>query len=293
MDIDYIREFMALTETCSYQEASKKLYITNSALSKHIQKMEAELGHPLFERSTRKVSLTKYGKIFQQKCTQILSLYDEAISEMNDEAANSSNTLSIAFMNSAYLYGILDRILAFKKQYPEVNLQLSEIEKLPPRSLFLDSQAEFVFSGNLSWLTPDIEYYPYTEEELVLVVPENSPYAQKKSIHFSELGDSPLIFPCASFLQDLLFQACEKEAFTPNVKMYVKNAQTACKLTASGYAYSIFPRVHYQEYNGPDPLKIISFSPAVNFQVYCLYRKAKSFSHAGKLFYDYLMANPL
>ncbi|MCC8137261.1 MAG: LysR family transcriptional regulator [Clostridiales bacterium] len=37
---------MELSETCSYQDASERLYITNSTLSKHIQKMEAELGVP-------------------------------------------------------------------------------------------------------------------------------------------------------------------------------------------------------------------------------------------------------
>ncbi len=82
MDISYIREFMVLSETCNYQSASEQLYLTNSTLSKHIQKMEAELGTPLFERSTRKVTLTNEGKIFQQKCAQILELYDEALAQM-------------------------------------------------------------------------------------------------------------------------------------------------------------------------------------------------------------------
>ncbi len=82
MDISYIREFMVLSETCNYQSASEQLYLTNSTLSKHIQKMEAELGTPLFERSTRKITLTNEGKIFQQKCAQILELYDEALTQM-------------------------------------------------------------------------------------------------------------------------------------------------------------------------------------------------------------------
>ncbi len=84
MDIAFIREFMVLSETCNYQNASEQLYLTNSTLSKHIQKMEAELGHPLFERSTRKVTLTREGRIFQEKCSQILELYDDALSSMEN-----------------------------------------------------------------------------------------------------------------------------------------------------------------------------------------------------------------
>ncbi len=85
MDISFIREFMVLSETCNYQSASEQLYLTNSTLSKHIQKMEAELGSPLFERSTRKVTLTNEGEIFRKKCGQMLALYDEALSLMKKD----------------------------------------------------------------------------------------------------------------------------------------------------------------------------------------------------------------
>ncbi len=290
MDMEYIREFMTLSETCNFQEASRKLFITNSTLSKHLQRMESELGHPLFERSTRKVSLTEYGKIFQKQCGKVLKSYDDALSEMNDEAASSTNSLSIGFMNSTFLYGLLDLILAFKNKYPEINLQLNEIDQPLRKSVFMGCQSEFVFSGSIDGLTPDIASVPYAEEELVLFVPEDSPFAGKDSVRFSDLGDQPLIFPGAGFLQDLLFQACEEEEFTPNIKMYTRSSQIACKLAASNYAYTVFPRIHLQDYTGEIPLKVVPFSPSITFQIYLLYRNTTSFTRAGKLFYDYLTA---
>jgi DNA-binding transcriptional LysR family regulator len=58
MEIDYWREFVVLAQTCNFQETAEILYSSQSTLSKHIQCIEAELGIPLFDRTTRKVKLS-------------------------------------------------------------------------------------------------------------------------------------------------------------------------------------------------------------------------------------------
>ncbi|MCD8231072.1 MAG: LysR family transcriptional regulator [Clostridiales bacterium] len=63
MNIDYFREFIVLADCGSYIEASERLFIGQSSLSKHIMSMEKELGVPLFERTSRKVILTRFGEL--------------------------------------------------------------------------------------------------------------------------------------------------------------------------------------------------------------------------------------
>lgn len=62
MNTSYFREFTVLAEVKNYWEAAERLYINQSTLSKHIKSMENELGILLFDRSTRHVELTRYGK---------------------------------------------------------------------------------------------------------------------------------------------------------------------------------------------------------------------------------------
>lgn len=62
MNISLFREFIVLAEEKNYMEAAERLYMNQSTLSKHIMSMENELGVPLFDRSTRRVELTEYGK---------------------------------------------------------------------------------------------------------------------------------------------------------------------------------------------------------------------------------------
>jgi len=63
MEISQLKEFVVLAETGNFLEAADLLYSSASSLSKHIKSMETELGVLLFERTTRKVKISKYGLI--------------------------------------------------------------------------------------------------------------------------------------------------------------------------------------------------------------------------------------
>ena len=77
MDIDYIHEFVVLADTGNYMEAADKLFLTQSSLTRHIQKLEADLGVLLFDRSTRHIELNKYGNLFMPYARQISQLQKE------------------------------------------------------------------------------------------------------------------------------------------------------------------------------------------------------------------------
>ncbi len=288
MDIEFLREFLVLSKTCSYQEASEKLYITNSTLSKHIQKMESELGYTLFERSTRKVMLTDVGKVLKKNCEQILSLYDEALIQMNVEAAKASNTLSVAFSSAMFHYGILDLVLNFKKEHPDINVQISEISGPPQDTTFINKKADFIFANNISLFSGDIRSLPFTREELALFTSLEGPFAEKESVELSALANEELILSDRAYLQDLFFNACANAGFTPSVKLYTKIPQTAFQLAENNYANTVYPRSYLKEYNHKDRLHVVSFSPSITYDVYLLYMESKSLSAIGKLFYDYM-----
>ena len=64
MNTEYLKEFVVLAETKNFWEASDRLYMNQSTLSKHIKSLENELGVDLFLRTTRRVELTNYGQTF-------------------------------------------------------------------------------------------------------------------------------------------------------------------------------------------------------------------------------------
>ena len=77
MNLDYLKEFVVLAETCRFSEAAEQLNMTQSSLSKHIKSLEEELQAPLFVRSTRKAELSTHGRNLVPYARQIVMIYDE------------------------------------------------------------------------------------------------------------------------------------------------------------------------------------------------------------------------
>ena len=74
MDIRLMREFLILARTENYLEAAELLFVSQPTLSRHIMTLENELGVPLFERTTRYVRLSRYGKMLVPYAQQFLEL---------------------------------------------------------------------------------------------------------------------------------------------------------------------------------------------------------------------------
>lgn len=110
----------------SFSKAAQALYLTQPALSIAIQKVEAEIGMPLFIRDKKPLELTDAGKVYIEKVKQIMHLESELSKELSD--LSSLNIGSLVLGGTHYLNSyILPPVLTtFQKQYPGVHLELVE-----------------------------------------------------------------------------------------------------------------------------------------------------------------------
>lgn len=74
LNVRYLEEFVTLTEKKNFLEAAECLFISQSCLSKHIKKLETEIGVELFERTTRTVVLTEFGQMLLPYARKMVSL---------------------------------------------------------------------------------------------------------------------------------------------------------------------------------------------------------------------------
>lgn len=101
MDNTLIKTFMTVVATESFVEAAERLYVTQSAVSLRIQKLEDQLGHRLFDRSKSGVKLTGNGEKFEQYARSLLQIWDEALYQIAlPEDFNTS--LSLACQDSLW-----------------------------------------------------------------------------------------------------------------------------------------------------------------------------------------------
>ena len=92
MNLQQLRYFVAISQFGHYGQAAKALYVTQSALSNSIKKLEGELGVRLFEHQGRNAVLTDRGKVFAARISPILNDLDNAISEIQADTEAVSYT---------------------------------------------------------------------------------------------------------------------------------------------------------------------------------------------------------
>src|SRR5215467_11173594 len=95
MDLARLRVFQAVAEHGSFSRAARSLYLSQPAVSQHIQALEAELGVPLFERLGRRIALTEAGVSLADYVPQITGLVSAAEAAAREAGGGASRTLRL------------------------------------------------------------------------------------------------------------------------------------------------------------------------------------------------------
>ena len=116
MELDQLRHFLKVAEHTSFTRAAQEVELSQPALSRSISRLEEELGQPLFERQTRKVSLTDAGNMLLDKARQILTLVDDAKAQFVDDGR--TGRIRVAAIPTIAPYFLPERLRDFHRDFP-------------------------------------------------------------------------------------------------------------------------------------------------------------------------------
>ena len=184
-DLNDLQAFRAVVETGSFRRAAEAVRITQSALSRRIEKLESALGVKLFERTTRKVSLTNVGRAFLPQVERLLDDLDLALLSIGDGGAIRRGTLTIACVPSAAYYFMPHAIRSFHGQYPNIKLKLIDASANEVSAAVAAGEADFgvSFTGNLA---PEIEFSVLMEEHYVIACRRDHPLARHQRVTWAQ-----------------------------------------------------------------------------------------------------------
>ncbi|MBU2966744.1 LysR family transcriptional regulator [Amphritea sp. 2_MG-2023] len=126
INIRHLRAFIEVARESSYRRASETLCLTQASLSTTINQLEQHLGVKLFNRTTRKVSLTNEGELFLINAKRTLSEFDFSLSDMQSRAKHKKGHVTIAAAPAALAYLLPNVIDQFIQLYPQINLTVRE-----------------------------------------------------------------------------------------------------------------------------------------------------------------------
>lgn len=124
-----IRAFVTTAQQGNFTAAAEKLGLTKSAIAKSVSRLEERLGLTLFQRSTRRLSLTPDGERFLASCQSAIDILQQAEAELTSHISKPSGRLRVDLPAAFGRQRILPILLDIHRQYPELMLTVTFSER--------------------------------------------------------------------------------------------------------------------------------------------------------------------
>jgi DNA-binding transcriptional LysR family regulator len=184
--------FITVTEMGSVHGAARRLNISQTALTRRLQRLEAELGAPLFVRTGRRLTLSATGANLFARTRPHLDGLVAALQETKEEALSGKASVSFGCLPSVSRILLPEVVAGFLRKRPETRLKVYDSSANQVIGHVLDRTADFGVSL-LGMAPPELSQEYLGEDPLVLFVHCDHPFAKAKSVTWSDLVGERLI----------------------------------------------------------------------------------------------------
>lgn len=177
-----LKVFMAVCETGSFTKAAGELFITQPAVSRHVQALEHRYGVDLFERRGRSIELTPNGEILRAKARELFALHEEVESLFDDIVELRRGRITIAASAAIATYLLPPAIAAFRAQFPGVTIEQLSGNTHVVKQLVGDGEADIGFGGAAGVESRQLLWAMVHKERLVIVTRTDSEICKKSVV---------------------------------------------------------------------------------------------------------------
>ena len=292
MDFRQLEYVITIEREKTLLAAAEKLFLSPSALSQHITKLEQELHTPLFKRTKQGWIPTRAGQIYIDMAHTVLQNQKKAYLQIGDIAENKTGHFTVGVTPGRGTQMFSAIFPAFRAAYPHVQVSLFEGTVL--------ENNEMISAGNvdLGFLTsgfphPGIETITQMKEDILLVVPKNNPKALLADS--SVKGDFPVVslkeFAFEDFLlagEGTTLRALEDQmfieaGFSPRIAFETPSLQTLNMLSKGGYGLSFVPRFYADDTSNAAYFRT---DPPADWELVAAYRKDHYITKAEEFMID-------
>ena len=214
MDINYelYKVFYYVATSLSFSEASKQLYISQSAVSQSIKTLEKRLNQNLFIRSTKKVRLTPEGEILLRHIEPAINLIQRGENQILEANTLGGGQLRIGASDTICRYFLVPYLNKFHKAYPNVHIKVTNQTSPGCVDLLENGQVDFIVTNYPnSRISNTSRIHTIKKFEDVFVANRNFFDLEGKELSFEELLDYPILMldrqsTTSEFLHHLFLQ---------------------------------------------------------------------------------------
>ncbi len=286
MELYALQVFLTVATEKSFSRAADRLLRTQPAISLALQRLEAELGEKLIDRSGKDLVLTDAGRTVLEYARRFENMRQELENSLAELRDNSAGTLTVGANESTSLY-LLRHIEKFRRLYPKIKVKVrrSLSSKIPNE--LLDGNLEL---GVISYDPPDerLDSSVIYTDALAFVVSPKHRLAKKKAVSITDLGVETFIaHNVVSPYRDVVLREFQRHRVPLNMDVEMPTIETIRKMVQNNEGVAFLPRMCVEQEIEQQLLCAVEVKELhVERKIRLVYPTRRALSHAARAFLD-------
>ncbi len=284
MDINQLEVVVAVAREKSFSRAAESLHRTQPAVSQAIRRLEAELGEPLFDRSSKDGTLTAAGRVLFEFAQQMLNLRHHAHTALKELKDLHRGKLTLSANEYTVMY-LLPLVPVFRARHPHIKIEVKRSLASRIASEVLGRETEI---GIVSFKPndPTVAAMPVLMDELALIVAPDHPLAEKTNVSVRELGaESFIAHNVPSPYRERVISTFQKYKTPLNISMELPTLEAIKRFVERGMGVALVPRLTAQAELARGQLAALTVREMkLERRLHLIYRKGATLSHAARAF---------
>ncbi|MEN0001370.1 MAG: LysR family transcriptional regulator [Pseudomonadota bacterium] len=242
-----LEAFLAVKETASFQAAAQRLNLSQSSVTRRVQKLEEALGTALFERTTRDVRPTLAAKRLQLRAEAMLQSAQETTRALHDESAalayQKSQIITLATIPTVVGSLVIPAVQALREAGHPARFRILDLAANQVAEAVSQAEADFGI-GSIPMLEPVTQFEPLLTDPIMLVVPPDHRLAQFDEVTWRDLTREALIVPARGTGNRLsIDEALARHDNTLSWTYEVGRSSTALEFVSNGIGIALLPKM--------------------------------------------------
>jgi LysR family positive regulator for ilvC len=236
--------FLHLADSLHFARSAKALHMSPSALTRSIQRLEEELGQPLFQRSKRSVALTRAGEIFRDHARAQQAVHARLLEALATEAVAPSGELRIACTVTA-CHSVLPKLLArCRERYPGIHLQLSTSDAARCMQALENDEVDVAVVPEPDRPAAELRFVRLAHTELSFIAPaSDADLARRAKQGGGHWNGLPMILPRRGLERQRIDAWLEQQGARPEIYAEVDGNEAILAMVALGCGVGVVPEL--------------------------------------------------
>ncbi|MFL0808038.1 MAG: LysR family transcriptional regulator [Oceanobacter sp.] len=290
MTLRQLKAFLAVAQTLSFAEASKKMFMSQPALSLAIKSLEDSVGGQLLVRTTRAVSLTPEGKALYERGRRLVNEWDDMEEEMRQRFALERGLVSIAAMPSFAANQLPEIIARFRQRYPGINVQVNDVVAEETVELVRDGKVELGVTFRPEGTWEQDQFTPLRLDQFVAVLPADHPLSGLEDVSWQQLSDEAFIaLQRPSMVRARIEEALLAAGLSLDVAFDSHQLATVGRMVGAGLGVSVAPSLCQQQMLDAGACIVPLRNPVIESELGVLTKRSHELSAAGQAMFDVIL----